>query len=79
MVPSRSIRTAWLFPRAIKHFFLMNAELVLAVLDGSHVVVAIVSAVVSIVASYLFLRANPKKKAVVDSWVNEQSDNLKNK
>ena len=56
----------------------MNAEL-LAVLDGSHVVVALVSAAVSIVVSYLFLRANPKKKAAVDAWVNEQSDNLKNK
>jgi len=56
----------------------MNTEL-LAVLDGSHFVVAVVSAAVSIVASYLFLRANPNKKAAVDAWTDEQSDKLKGK
>lgn len=56
----------------------MQTEL-LAVLDGSHVVVAVVSAAVAIVGSYLFLRANPNKKAAVDTWVNEQSKNLKDK
>jgi len=56
----------------------MNTEL-LAVLDGSHVVVAVVSAAVSAVVSYLFLRANPNKKAAVDAWVNEKSDSLKDK
>lgn len=54
----------------------MQAEM-LAVLDGSHIVVAVIVAAVAIVGSYLFLRANPKKKAVVDSWVNEKSDTLK--
>lgn len=54
----------------------MNTEL-LAVLDASHVVVAVVGAVAGAVFSYLFLRANPKKKAAVDTWTNEQSDNLK--
>lgn len=29
--------------------------------------------VVGAVFSYLFLRANPNKKAVVDAWVKEQS------
>lgn len=48
-----------------------------AVLDGSHVVVAVISAVASAVVSYLFLRANPKKKAVLDSEVNKLSDSLK--
>lgn len=48
-----------------------------AVLDGSHVVVAVVSAVASVVVSYLFLRANPKKKAVLDREVNEISESLK--
>lgn len=52
-------------------------ESLFAVLDVSHVAVAVVSAAAGAVVSYLFLRANPKKKAVVDTWVNEQSDNLK--
>lgn len=34
-------------------------------------------AVFSAVFSYLFLRANPVKKAVLDAWVNEQSARLK--
>lgn len=37
----------------------------------------VVGAVVGAVASYLFLRANPVKKAVVDKFVDEQSDKLK--
>jgi len=57
----------------------MQTELLLAVLDGSHVVVAGVSAAVSAVVSYLFLRANPNKKAAVDAWVNDKSDSLKDK
>lgn len=54
----------------------MQTEL-LAVLDGSHIVVAVIAAAVSVVVSYLFLRANPNKKAAVDAWVNDQSKNHK--
>lgn len=41
------------------------------------VVVAVVSAVAGAVFSYLFLRANPNKKAVIDREVNEISDSIK--
>jgi len=55
----------------------MTEQLLLAVLDASHILVAVVSAAVATVVSYLFLRANPNKKAAVDAWVNEKSDELK--
>lgn len=41
------------------------------------VVVAVVSAVAGAVFSYLFLRANPNKKAAIDQEVNEISNDLK--
>lgn len=36
-----------------------------------------VGATIGAVASYLFFRANPNKKAVVDKFADEQSKNLK--
>jgi hypothetical protein len=54
----------------------MTTELI-AVLELGNVLVAGAGFVAGAVFSYLFLRANPKKKAAVDTWTNEQSDNLK--
>lgn len=41
------------------------------------VLVAVVSAVAGAVFSYLFLRANPNKKAAIDKQVDEASRDIK--
>lgn len=55
-------------------------EAMLAVVDGAAVVVVgVISLVAGAVFSYLFLRANPDKKAVLDEEVEKISDEIKGK
>lgn len=54
-------------------------EAMLAVVAGELVVAGIVGVVVGGVFSYLFLRANPDKKAKLDEEVEKISDEIKGK
>lgn len=55
-------------------------EAMLAVVDGAAVVVVgVIGLVVGAVFSYLFLRANPDKRAKLDEEVEKISDEIKGK